>query len=282
MACTSSKENIKYKKLGLLNSNQLSRIQYLDSSSINSTAIPTGNTPTNLHVHSCYMAQYSDTTSESTSRKRHRILDPQCDPISSKRGRHGVYDTPSNENLTPVTIMVVDTIGTVKSRRLLKVLLDSGSTTTLINKRCLPRKCQSCKIAQNRVVNILAGFYQSSAMVVMRNLRLPELDKNRNIDQQKALVFQAETCKYDVILGADFLTKSGIDVNYSTGIIEWFEKELPLRDPHTLKDKDYVAIAEVIELQQEVDFFVWIGMIQPDMLLKYLMQSMTRFKLMML
>ena len=145
MACTSSKENIKYKKLGLLNSNQLSRIQYLDSSSINSTAIPTGNTPTNLHVHSCYMAQYSDTTSESTSRKRHRILDPQCDPISSKRGRHGVYDTPSNENLTPVTIMVVDTIGTVKSRRLLKVLLDSGSTTTLINKICLPRNVNHAK-----------------------------------------------------------------------------------------------------------------------------------------
>jgi hypothetical protein len=37
-------------------------------------------------------------------------------------------------NLTPVTIMVVDTISAVRSRKLLKVLLDSGSTTTLINK----------------------------------------------------------------------------------------------------------------------------------------------------
>jgi hypothetical protein len=111
--------------------------------------------------------------------------------------------------------MVMDTIGTVKSRGLLKVLLDSGSTTTSINNRCLPRKCQPCKISLNRVVNTLAGSYQSSAMVVMRNLRLPELDKNRNTDQQRALVFQAETCEYDVILGADFLTKTGIDVKYS-------------------------------------------------------------------
>jgi hypothetical protein len=86
------------------------------------------------------MAEHSDTTSEPTSRKRHRILDPKSDPISSKRGKHGVFDTPSNKNLTPVTIMVVDTIGAVKSRRLLKVLLNSGSTTTLINQRCLPRK----------------------------------------------------------------------------------------------------------------------------------------------
>jgi hypothetical protein len=51
----------------------------------------------------------------------------------------------------------------------------------------------------------------------MRNLRLPEFNKNRNVNQQKALVFQSETCKYDIILGADFLTKTGIDVKYSTG-----------------------------------------------------------------
>ena len=62
----------------------------------------------------------------------------------------------------------------------------------------------------------------------MRNLRLPELDKSRNIDQQKAIVSQSETCKYDFILGADFLAKWGIDVKYSTETIEWFDDELPL------------------------------------------------------
>jgi hypothetical protein len=54
------------------------------------------------------------------------------------------------------------------------------------------------------MVNILAGSYRLSAMVVMRNLRLPELDKSNNVEQQKALIFQSDTCKYDVILGADF------------------------------------------------------------------------------
>jgi hypothetical protein len=44
-------------------------------------------------------------------------------------------------------------------------------------------------------------------MVVLGNLRLPELDKNRNMDQQKALIFDADSCRYDVILGADFLNK---------------------------------------------------------------------------
>jgi hypothetical protein len=106
------------------------------------------------------------------------------------------------------------------------------------------------------MVNTLAGSYQSSAMVVMRNLRLSELDKNRNVEQQKALMFESDTCRYDVILGADFLTKTGIDVKeYSTGTIEWFKNELPLCDPHDLKDRDFQAMAEIIEIQQEVVFF---------------------------
>jgi hypothetical protein len=63
------------------------------------------------------------------------------------------------------------------------------------------------------LVNTLAGSYQSSAMVVMCNLRLPELDKNRNVEQQKALIFESDTCRHDVILGTNFLTKTGIMSN---------------------------------------------------------------------
>ncbi len=74
------------------------------------------------------------------------------------------------------------------------------------------------------MVNTLAGSYHSSAMAVMCNLRLPELDKDTNVELQKALIFESDTCKYDVILGADFLTKTGIDIKYSTGTIEWSKK----------------------------------------------------------
>ncbi len=102
------------------------------------------------------------------------------------------------QNLTPVTIMVVDTISSVRSRTLLRVLLDSGSTTTLINKRCLPRNCKPQEIASSRRVNTLAGTYTSTEVAIMCNLRLPEFDKNRNVDQQKALVFQSDTCKLQV------------------------------------------------------------------------------------
>ncbi len=47
---------------------------------------------------------------------------------------------PNQSNLTPITIMVVDTISAVKLRRLLKILLDSGSTMTVINKKRITKK----------------------------------------------------------------------------------------------------------------------------------------------
>jgi hypothetical protein len=58
-----------------------------------------------------------------------------------------------------------------------------------------------------------------------------------------------------VAVSFDFLTKIGIDVKYTTGTIEWFENELPLCDSHDLKDRDFEAMVEIIEIQQEVDFF---------------------------
>jgi hypothetical protein len=168
-------------------------------------------------------------------------------------------DINSNKNipkqLTQVTIMVVDTISSVKSRILLKVFLDSDSTTTMINRKCFSKNCQMCKISNSRNIDTLAGSYTSSEMVVLCNLMLPELDKNCNMDQQKALVFDADSCRYDVILGADFLSKTGIDVKYSAGTIEWFNNELPLHDTRYLQSKDFLAMAETIEIQLEDVFF---------------------------
>ncbi len=62
-------------------------------------------------------------------------------------------------------------------------------------------------------------------MVILRTIRLPELDKNRVIDHHKALMFDGDI-HYALILDVDFLAKSGIDIKYSSGIIEWFDSEL--------------------------------------------------------
>jgi hypothetical protein len=49
--------------------------------------------------------------------------------------------------------------------------------------------CKQQKIASSREVNTLAGTYTSTEIVIMCNLRLPEFDKNRNVNQQKAHLY---------------------------------------------------------------------------------------------
>jgi hypothetical protein len=116
------------------------------------------------------------------------------------------------------------------------------------------------KSSNSRKISTLAGSLTSSEMVVLHNCRLPELDKNCNVDHQQALMFDADSCGYDVILGADFLSKTEIDVKYSTGTIEWFENELPLCDTRYLQSIDFLAMTETIEIQLEDDFF-WHGLV---------------------
>ena len=49
-------------------------------------------------------------------------------------------DNPRNKSLTPISIYVIDTIGLVTSRKLLKVLFDPGSTKTMIKYSTVPCK----------------------------------------------------------------------------------------------------------------------------------------------
>jgi hypothetical protein len=115
--------SVQYKNLEILTNKQLSRITNSDFKGTNSSMFSTGNAPKDLIIDQCYMADHIDDKSKIDSKKRKK---------------NSIPDSPQNRNLTPVTIMVSESIGAVRSRKLLKVLLDSGSTTTLINKNvCL-------------------------------------------------------------------------------------------------------------------------------------------------
>ena len=63
----------------------------------------------------------------------------------------------------------------------------------------------------------------------MQNIRLPDIDKNRIVNNQTALVFDSD-CRYDLILGSDFLQKAVIYIKYSTGRVKWFSNTIPLRE----------------------------------------------------
>ncbi|KAL7530913.1 LOW QUALITY PROTEIN: hypothetical protein ACHAXR_008651, partial [Thalassiosira sp. AJA248-18] len=138
--------------------------------------------------------------------------------------------TEAAPNLMATSVMVVGLIQNHTSGKLLRVLFDSGGTKTMIHRRALPPGVNPMLLTERMTMSTLAGVYESGGKVMLSRLRLPELDKNRIVDKQEALVFNSP-CRYDIILGSDFLLKSGIDIRYSNGTLEWLGTSIPLRPP---------------------------------------------------
>jgi hypothetical protein len=70
-------------------------------------------------------------------------------------------------------------------------------------------------IGDTKLVRTLAGHLKK--VVTMQDLRLPEFDKNMHINQQMVLLFDNDNLKYNITLGTNLLSKSGIKLNYSEG-----------------------------------------------------------------
>ena len=130
--------------------------------------------------------------------------------------------TPKSVYKTPTSILAAENIGCCTSRRILRVLFDTGSMKTMIHKRVVPKNAKPVKTQTKQTFRTLAGKMTTSEMVVLRDIRLLEFNRNRKINEQKALVFD-HPCRYDIIAGTDFLDKIGIDFLYSTKEVKWFE-----------------------------------------------------------
>ena len=57
------------------------------------------------------------------------------------------------------------------------------------------------------------------------------------------------------ISGADFLTKSGIDILYSTGAMKLFENVLPVREGHKLNKAEYLVMSDAYIMKTEEEDF---------------------------
>ncbi len=74
----------------------------------------------------------------------------------------------------------------------------------MIKRSALPKGIITKLLGDTKLVRTLAGHLKTQEVVAMRDLRLPEFDKNRCINQQKVLVFDNDNIKYNIILGTNF------------------------------------------------------------------------------
>ena len=137
-------------------------------------------------------------------------------PVCNYRGPK-VSDT---KNETPVTICTYNTIVFVLSPKLLRVLLDSGSTGCLIKIAALPKGAVPKTLAEKKSFKLLDVKLTTGEMVIIKYICLPDFDKNRSVAQQRDIIFDNDSCRYDIILGTNFLPKTSIKLYYERGNME--------------------------------------------------------------
>jgi hypothetical protein len=162
---------------------------------------------------------------------------------------YGPKIIPKNE--TPESICTVNTIGAIRSRQLFRILLDSGASCCLIKRSSLPMGVVLKDLSTGKNINTLSGHVMAQQVVTMRDIRLPEFDKNRRISQQKALVFDNDNCRYDMILGTNFLSKTGIKLDYDRGKMLWYDSTLPMRPRKSLTSADFDHMEDMYYIQYE-------------------------------
>ena len=118
-------------------------------------------------------------------------------------------------------------------------MLDSGSSACLIKRSALPQGIIPKELNSPKRFSTLAGKLLAQAVVILRDIRLPEFDKNRRVDKIRALIFDNENCKYDIIYGTNFLSKAGIKLDWYDGNMRWFDNVLPMRPPKGLTENDF-------------------------------------------
>ncbi len=57
--------------------------------------------------------------------------------------------------------------------------------------------------------------------------------------------------KYNIILGTNFLSKTGIKLNYLEGNMEWFDRSIPLCPPGGLDSNEFNAMEDMFHIQVE-------------------------------
>ena len=116
-------------------------------------------------------------------------------------------------DLPPIVYLMANMTGSILDPAIHRTLLDSGSGKTLISKSALPPGTEIQVTEQDEQMNTMAGIFKPLGYVILKDLWMPEFDKNLPIYDQMCYVFDTP-CRYQIIAGQDFLQRTGIDLGF--------------------------------------------------------------------
>ena len=159
------------------------------------------------------------------------------------------------DDLVPATVLFANRIQNQPSLCLMTVLFDSGATSTIIHRRCLPPGAVPHTMDQPIRTQTVMGTKENRLWIEIDECRLPEFDQSKRIDgKQQAFVMEGE-CRYDMIMGHDFLHKVEMNLDFKNKVSQWMGKTIAMRSSKsvaTVLDQFYEAAeAELEELDHD-------------------------------
>ena len=202
------------------------------------------------HAVTTYQCKNMVTEAQPTIEDHNEVDEPELIMAVDNKGR-----------IAPMAsgIMVVRDVQGKACSRLLRVLFDSGGAKSMCHRRVMPKGARINTNGGRVLMQTIAGTYAPVGTAEMTGIRLPAFDKNRVVKEHNFQVFQGD-CRYDVILGSDFLTKVGMKLDYEKLEIEWLGNTVPME---SLKPAmvaahvgEYIAQIEVDDMGVDVDSYL--------------------------
>ncbi len=136
--------------------------------------------------------------------------------------------------LVPIVFGILKTRQETQPVATIKILLDSGASSTLIRENW----AKNLSTIQSTPTNwtTTAGTFKTTEQVQVQ-LILPELHEGKTICCN-ALVANALGI-YDLIIGRDLLSELGFMLNFKTQTVEWDEIEIPMKRENSTPERSF-------------------------------------------
>jgi len=134
----------------------------------------------------------------------------------------------------------------------IKILLDSGASSSIINKQCV----EGLKLNKSKVTEwkTSAGVFTTNKQAKIL-LKLPEFFENRVVTYHVHVT--ENTSNYDMIMGRDMLKALGIQISFGTDSVTWDEVSIPMKPFNARIETDYhiddsVAVKDATKRMKQI------------------------------
>lgn len=153
--------------------------------------------------------------------------------------------------LLPIVLAIAGRIQGTPWGKALVVLLDSGSTTSWMNRKSMPKGVHGYTV-DAVTGSTLAGDFTSKEQVCINDIVLPEFNSKQALHKLGAKVFDAD-CRYDMILGRDFLRAFGVKMDFEDNTIVVNDVSRSMRAFPKPKQEDDELLAVDVLLHEYLD-----------------------------